>query len=229
MVTLEYNRGFFMAEVMNHLGITIFAAAKFILDFWKKESIITTRLTLGWVFLKCCLVITLLGFTSDAFGNEHDSHDEHKMHSSHHEEEMNWVFGVKGVQLNTFSNHGENASGAGVGVLIERSVIPRWLEIELSTSTVFIDDHTIIPMDLLLKKPFHFTENFSPYLAVGPTIAFNVTKKKTEIGIGAAFIVGTYIWFSQYIGLDVEVDYAILEENGLVHELTFAAGPLLRF
>ncbi len=111
----------------------------------------------------------------------------------------------------------------------EGTVIEGWLEIELSASVVRIgsEDKWVIPVDLLLKKPFHIGD-VTPYVAIGPTIAF-VRGEENIVGVGAAAVVGVYVWLSDSWGIDIELDYALVDEDGAQHELTFAAGPTLRF
>ena len=175
--------------------------------------------------------VLAVGYSPFALGAEHEleSSENRSVHSSPHTEESNWLLGVKGVQLNAFSDEGASTSGGGVGVFIERTVMPGWFELELSPSVVWVEGGTVVPIDLLLKKPFHLDESFCPYFALGPTLSLAFKEEATEVGVGAAFVVGAYIWFGEAIGLDVEVDYALLDENGFVQELTFAAGPTFRF
>ena len=40
---------------------------------------------------------------------------------------------------------------------------------------------------------------------------------------------GAYLWSSARFGVDVEVDYNVIAEETLVHELLFAVGPVHRF
>ena len=155
--------------------------------------------------------------------------DANTMHRSPHTVESEWVLGAKAVQLSEFPDEGEALFGGGIGVFVERTVLDGWMEVELSGSLVRVDgEEWVIPLDLLLKKPFHFGL-FCPYIAVGPTVAFVRAEDETEAFFGAAAVLGAYIWFSESVGVDIEVDYAILAENGVQHELTFAAGPTLRF
>jgi hypothetical protein len=149
------------------------------------------------------------------------------LHSSPHTEHSTWLVGAKGVQLNIFPEGGESASGAGAGVFVERSLVPGWVEVELSVSLVAIESEAVLPVDILFKKPFHFGA-FCPYVALGPTVSI-VLEEGTRVFAGGAAVAGFYWWWTDHVGLDVEVDYAILSEEGLQQELTFAAGPTLRF
>ena len=155
--------------------------------------------------------------------------DSASTHKSPHTEETSWLIGIKGVQLSAFPEDGEALFGAGFGAFVERSLIPGWVEVELSASVVRIEaeEAWIVPIDLLLKKPFHFGD-FCPYIAVGPTVVYVGGEERAWFAGGAA-VVGAYLWLNEAWGIDFEVDYAIVDENGIQHELTVAAGPTLRF
>ncbi|MGF1510322.1 MAG: hypothetical protein ACFB9M_12555 [Myxococcota bacterium] len=149
------------------------------------------------------------------------------LHSSPHSEASTWLLGAKAVQLNVFPEEGDGASGGGAGLFVERSVVPGWLEVELSVSVVAIESETLLPVDVLFKKPFHFGP-FCPYIALGPTVSI-VFEDGTRAFAGGVAVAGFYLWLGDLWGFDVEVDYALLSEEGLQQELTFAAGPTLRF
>lgn len=78
------------------------------------------------------------------------------------------------------------------------------------------------------QKPFHIG-NLNPYFAIGPTMTLVRGGEENRVSFGGAAVVGAYYWFSESWGIDVEVDYALLDEDGAQHELTLAAGPTMRF
>lgn len=152
-------------------------------------------------------------------------------HGSPHTEHSTWLLGAKAVQLSLFPASGDTFFGAGAGIFAERTVIPGWLEAEVSVSVVRVaeEDAWVIPIDLLLKKPFELGA-FCPYGAIGPTLSVvNRAEQGTRAFLGVAVVAGFYLWFGRAIGLDVEIDYAVVAENGVQHELTVAGGPTLRF
>lgn len=182
-----------------------------------------------------CLAALALGLSVPqvAGAEEHDAPHQaphmHSMHASPHTAESSWILGAKFVQLNAFPDGGESSSGAGAGVFGESTLIHGWLELELSASIVSIKDETIVPVDVLLKKPFHFGKIFCPYFSLGPTVSFVFEEDETTPYFGVAAVVGTYLWFNDSFGLDLEIDYAVLDEGELVQEITFAGGPTVRF
>lgn len=157
--------------------------------------------------------------------------EEAATHMSPHTEETSWLLGLKGVQLTAIPSEGETLIGGGLGLFAERTAIPGWLEIELSASFVRIESENewIVPIDVLLKKPFHVGSGVCPYLAIGSTVSLVTDGEGLTVGVGGVVVVGTYIWLSDSWGIDVEVDYALLYEEGVQHEVTVAAGPTLRF
>lgn len=119
-----------------------------------------------------------------------------------------------------------------VGLSYERTIIHELLEVELSVPLAFsIDerDELTMPVDLHFKFPIHVSETVSPYVAVGPSMDI-IIEPETEVLFGASFAVGTYLYFSDRWGIDIEVDYNLLIDDGEpVHELLVATGPVLRF
>ncbi len=125
----------------------------------------------------------------------------------------------------------EQASAFLAGVSYERTVIHEWLEIEVSVPlAVIFEEETILalPMDLHFKKPFHPVPQISPYLALGPAVDVEVSPQ-TRAFFGGSFAVGTYVWPSTRVGLDLEVDYNVVAVDGRpAHEFLVAIGPVLR-
>ncbi|MEL6184325.1 MAG: hypothetical protein AAFU79_06855 [Myxococcota bacterium] len=169
--------------------------------------------------------------------NPHAASEEEElkstMHLSPHTESSSWLVGLKGLQLTEFPPEGESLVGGGVGVFAETTLVHGWLELEGSLSLARVsgveEAAWVVPVDLLVKKPFH-SGLFCPYIAVGPTVAFEFLDEHegTETLVGGAVVVGAYIWLSDWAGIDLEVDYAAVANGGVQHELTFAAGPTLR-
>ena len=152
------------------------------------------------------------------------------MHRSPHTEHSSWLVGVKGVQLTVVPAAGDTLVGGGAGVFAERTAIEGWLEVELSASFVRVadEDEWIIPVDVLLKKPFHIGA-FCPYFAIGPTAAFVKREEENRVVFGGVAVIGAYYWLGDSFGIDLEVDYAVVSEDGVQHEVTVAAGPTFRF
>lgn len=125
----------------------------------------------------------------------------------------------------------EHSPALFAGLSYERMLIHNWLELELSVpvAVLFAEQTTVaLPIDLHFKKPFHPSPIVSPYVALGP--AFDVeVYPDARVFFGGSLAVGTYVWPSRRVGIDIELDYNIVAEDGRpVHELLFAVGPVLR-
>lgn len=159
-------------------------------------------------------------------------------HPGHHHAEYPNLLGVRVGYLSILTpSEGEGEGGVELrpavfaGLSYERTLIHEWLELEVSVplAVVFAEDTELaLPMDLHLKKPFHPSPRVSPYLALGPTVDLTVTPE-LRAAFGASFAVGTYLWPTPRVGVDVELDYNLVAEAGRpVHELLFAVGPVFR-
>lgn len=118
-----------------------------------------------------------------------------------------------------------------VGLFFERTLIHSWLEIELSVPVGFelaSDPKVFLPIDFHFKKPFHPSPRVSPYIGVGPTMDL-VLRPEVEVFGGLSTTVGSYVWLSPRVGLDIEVDYnLVFERTELVHEVLVSIGPAFR-
>jgi len=126
----------------------------------------------------------------------------------------------------------EYSPGVLVGVSYERTLVHEWLELELTApvAVAFAEERVVaLPIDLHFKKPFHPSPHVSPYLAAGP--AFDVQlRPQAAVLFGASVAIGTYVWPTRRVGIDIEVDYNVVAERGkAVHEFVVAAGPVVRF
>ena len=98
----------------------------------------------------------------------------------------------------------------------ERVVIPGWLELELTVPVaVSLDESSSIlfPIDLHLKKPFHPSAAFSPYVALGPAVDIRV-RPEMDLAFGVSMAIGTYWWTLSTLGVDLEIDYNVVTEAG---------------
>lgn len=147
-------------------------------------------------------------------------------------EAREYVFGVKVAQVNVFvEEHDEAEHGAGVGLFFETDLVPGRLDIEIGFAAFVLPDVDIVelPVDVLLKLPYFFGDVAEVYAAAGLTFGPVIGEDDTALQVGGAFVVGSYIFLNSHWGLDFEVDYALLTEEGeLVHELTFALGAVFR-
>lgn len=167
--------------------------------------------------------------TATPFSEVHEEHPGH-----HHAAHPNLVGARVGFLSVLEDDEGvAYIPGILVGLSYERTLVHEWLEVELSVPVAVLwgPDHTLValPMDLHFKKPFHPSPRWSPYVALGPAFDLLVAPD-TRIFFGASVAVGTYVWPTRRVGVDVEVDYNVISERGRpVHELLLAAGPVIRF
>lgn len=157
-------------------------------------------------------------------------------HPGRHHAYHPWLFGTKAGPLTvvapeTADRERETFVAGVAGVFLERTLIHSWLEIEVSVPIAVGSGEKaplFVPLDLHLKKPFHPSPRASPYVAVGPTMDILIRPER-RVFAGVSLAAGTYVWFSERIGMDLEVDYNVVVEGGApVHELLFALGPVVR-
>lgn len=169
------------------------------------------------------------------------SHGE-SVHRSPHLEHTEWILGAKVVQFNVWETEKEEAEGeegakkkdvtlhgVGGGLFVERSLFRHLLEIELSVSAIALEGDASVPIDLLLKKPFHLGPHFNTYLGTGPALSIDIKDDETKAYGGIAFATGTYYWFDDHLGVDLDIDYTLVFKDDLAHELQISLGPVWRF
>lgn len=68
-----------------------------------------------------------------------------------------------------------------------------------------------------------------PYLAAGVAVDLQFAQR-VKVLPGISVAAGSYVWFSDQVGMDVELDVNGFFERGTVlPECLLAAGPVLRF
>ncbi len=178
-----------------------------------------------------------LGVASEADAQEPTSvHTEQADEGEHHPSTRN-LLGVRiGYLHAAFNRDGSLVRIPGIlaGLSYERTIVPRWLEIEISAPVAVLleDEHTIVavPIDVHFKKPFHLSPRVTPYVGIGPALDIEVAPE-LKLFYGGSLAVGTYVWFNDSVGLDVEADYNLVvkDDQTLGQELFLAAGPVVRF
>lgn len=159
-----------------------------------------------------------------------------------------WVLGAAGLGLASFVRREDPRSGReereeellfGGKLFLERALVPEWLELEASAGAVWIGRGPaglVVPLELLLKVPFQLTSSIHPYLGAGVALDIEHLEREEETrylpGLSAA--AGGYLWFSDALGLDLELSYTLLAEEehtgrALKHELGLGVGFVTRF
>lgn len=201
----------------------------------------------GAAMALCCL-------RSPALAQDAGSSPRPSMHRSPHHEETERIVGLKGayaVEVTRADGRRRALETGGFLLFYEQSLFPDALELEASTGFFVGPRMRFLPVDLLLKKPFHFGV-WTPYLAVGPTMSIAWIEasqgepgadvddppgmrasRVRELLLGAAVSAGTYYWLGPRWGLDLDVVYSLLanltEPEHPVHELVLSTGIVARF
>lgn len=162
------------------------------------------------------------------------------MHQSPHMEETSNIVGLKGGLVGAF-NDGHSALGGGFSPFYERNLIHGWLELETALVVAFTDRERVVGFDVFLKKPFHANQKVNPYVGIGPNVAILIGPEEGEdpgagevrevrTRAGLLLTAGSYFWFGEgRWGLDAELVYLLLFNDGLTHELAVEVGPSFRF
>ena len=170
----------------------------------------------------------------EAAKTEHEEGPVHRLH-----------LGIHGGARGSFEGK-ESEAFYGGGLFVTVIAIHEWLEIELVVDGVYgthdVEDAGVVhrgqtfrlPIDLLLKKPFHISQTFHPFVGLGPTFIY---ERETSSGIpattrgifGGTVAVGTDIWLGERVALVAEVAYSLLASHSLEHEIGGSLGVLIAF
>lgn len=118
----------------------------------------------------------------------------------------------------------------GGGPFYERELVPNMLEVEFAVLMCRGHGLTVVPIELILKKPFHPSEHLTTYIGVGPTFDL-IFKENGEQYVVPALIAtaGGYLWVNSHFGLDLEVAAGHLFEADGFQEVVVSTGPVLHF
>ena len=122
-------------------------------------------------------------------------------------------------------HHGESAGEGGGSLAYEYEVFAHRLELELSAGLLRGAHATELPIELIVKTPFHLSDTFVPFIGLGPEIL-------VELGhatyVGATATAGTSVWVSEHLGLVMSFDYTVFPHEGSNHELKGSLGVTWR-
>jgi hypothetical protein len=161
----------------------------------------------------------------------HAAGEGHGEHGGAHEHHNHYFVGANGMVLAAFSKEPTEVKFGG-GAFFEFTVVPNWLEIEIGVHVLKAPEKLELPIDVLLKKPFHVNHWFHPYVGLGPTIvpefvAANEKEGKaarTELDGGVAIVAGSYFWLHPHVGLSLEINNNILFAHGIIDEFGGSGG-----
>lgn len=155
-------------------------------------------------------------------------HERTAAHEDAHEEHHRFIAGLNGMALGAIA-HGHALAEGGAGGFMGFVAVPGWLELEVSAHYLRTAEHSNeLPVDLVLKKPFHPARWFHPYLGLGPTIVPSWGSEKM-VRVGLATEAGTVFWVNPEIGISAEVDYNLVGRGGLVQEVAGTSGVVFAF
>ena len=140
--------------------------------------------------------------------------------------DRHYFVGAKLAYFAAFS-HGETLHHIGGGFFFEASLVPHWLEIEVSAKVMGAPDSVVLPLDLLFKVPFHPHPMIQPFVGAGPALAllFSTSHSgETHVHGGVATVAGVYIWIRQHWAISIEANYNLLYGRGTSHEVGGATG-----
>ncbi len=194
---------------------------------WRMKMDLTRSLALALAaaFVLAMSLPVLAGETEhDEAAESHGDNPEEEEHDKEgsHEEGHTLFVGAKGSYLVGFA-HGEIHHFGGGGGFFEVLLIPHWLEIELCVRALGNSHGVILPIDVLLKIPFHVSEVFHPFVGLGPT-AVPSFLGKNEIFFGGVVALGSYFWVSNSWAIAAELNYNLIYEHGVVNEVGVNAG-----
>ena len=91
-----------------------------------------------------------------------NGHAQKHFHRSPHLDETANITGFKAGPVAQFTQ-GKGYIGGGISVYYERNLIAGWLEIEPAIAVFWVEDEIVVPIEVLLKKPFHVNHVVNPY------------------------------------------------------------------
>ncbi|MBW2734086.1 MAG: hypothetical protein JRH20_16990 [Deltaproteobacteria bacterium] len=139
------------------------------------------------------------------------------LHGSGTSEPGHSIFGAKIVGGAAIDPEGSAHRRMGLALLYEYALIPHWLEGEISVAGMLCDHGPLLPVELLLKIPFHLNDQWEFYVGAGAAMVVDFDHEQAFFGgVGS---VGTFFWLSDHFGLLFELDYLLLHEHGATHEL----------
>lgn len=154
------------------------------------------------------------------------------MDRSPHTASSELLAGAKGIGLfervDRQSADDETRFGGGGGAYVEVSLVPGWLEVELGLMATRTGDETVVTFEPFLKKNLHLDAHVDMYLGVGPVLGV-VTMPEGARGLyGGSLVVGSYVWFADWIGIDVDLTATLAFVVDPMVEVSFGLGPVLR-
>jgi hypothetical protein len=117
---------------------------------------------------------------------------------------------------------------AGISISYERVFIPGWLEAELTVLFAPGEGGLTLPVDLVVKKPFEFSEHVEAFVGLGlATEWFEAGVRENAYGLGTQL--GGHYWLDSHFAIAIEGEYNLLLHPETAHEVVLAGGAAYRF
>jgi hypothetical protein len=116
----------------------------------------------------------------------------------------------------------------GVSIGVERVLVPGWLDAEISVLVAPGSGGLTLPIDLVLKKPFEFSDRIEGFIGLGLATEW-FEAGESETAYGAASQLGAYYWVDPHFALAFEGEYNLLLSPETEHEFVLASGGAFRF
>jgi hypothetical protein len=158
---------------------------------------------------------------AEAAASDHNRHEDPDHDAPH--AHPRFLVGASGGYTVAFAEHEIHHLGGG-GLAFEAIAIPRWLAIELVVRGMTSGHGANLPITLLAKKPFHASKAIHPFVGLGPTVVPSFGEDGTSVHFGGVVVAGAHFWIAPHWALLAEVEYGLVYEHGIVHELGMSAG-----
>lgn len=174
------------------------------------------------------VLMSLVVLTAGGVASADDAEVHLDTEGEHGDEEANHSFvGIKGAYL-AAPHHGEVHHHLGGGAFFEVTLLPEALELEVCLKWMSAEHGFLLPLDIMLKVPFHVNEVLHPYIGVGP-VAVLAVDEEPEGHFGGGAVGGAYFWLSDSVGLLAELTFNLLWAHGLHREFGGALGIVFGF
>jgi hypothetical protein len=138
------------------------------------------------------------------------------------------ILGIGFTGIESFSQ-GESRPHFGGVNFVEGVLIRGKLELEIGVRALSAENGVEIPIDFLLKRPFHVSDRVTAYVGIGPALNISIeneTAKRNEAGEveiesghtfvfgGFAAVTGAHFWVGKNFGFFGEVNYGWFDQHG---------------
>jgi len=125
-----------------------------------------------------------------------------------------------------------SSKALGGGLFYERAIAHGMIDVEIGALWFRISHETVMPFELVFKKPFNISDRLTLYVGAGPAIdVIKTAHEKTRLVPTINAVSGLYAWFTPLFGVDAEMVFGHLfnPDQKDHQELFLAVGPAFRF